>query len=140
MSSKEDLIEALRRFEEKTEKEALDKKAKADEFKKLIGDKMKEISSWVPEGNGVQTLMGPSVNLGGLILTSLQINVLEREVLISPNVLDDQYSIKIEGLFDGVQYFQYSDQEWTAQDDFLNESTKLTPEFLYQQLIQLVPK
>ena len=140
MSSKEDLAQAMQRFEEKTKKAALDQKAKADEFKSLISDKMKEISGWVPEVNGIQKMMGPSVNLGGMTITSLQVKVLENEVLISPHFVDGQYSIKVEGLYDGVQYFQYSDQDWTANDHFLDESTKLTPEFFYQHMIKLVPK
>lgn len=140
MSSKEDLIEALRKFEQKIEKETLDKKARADEFKVLISEKMDEIRSLLPEVNGVMKAMGPSVGLGGMSITSLKIKFLEKEVLISPHVVDDEYSIKIEGLFDGVQYFQYSDQEWIAKDDFLNDKIKLTPEVFYQQLIKLIPR
>lgn len=140
MSSKEDLIQALQRFEEKTRSAEIDKEAKAVEFKSLIGNKMLEIRNWVPKVSGIQALMGPSVSLGGLSLTSLDVTVLGKKVSISPNVLDEQYSIKIDGLFDGVQYFHYINNEWVAQDDFLDVTIKLTPETFYDQLITLIPK
>lgn len=140
MSSKEDLIQALQRFEEKTRSEEIDKEAKAVEFKSLIGNKMLEIRNWVPKVSGIQALMGPSVSLGGLSLTSLNVTVLGKKVSISPNVLDEQYSIKIDGLFDGVQYFHYINNEWVAKDDFLDVTIKLTPETFYDQLIALIPK
>ncbi|WP_447795984.1 hypothetical protein [Pseudomonas moraviensis] len=111
MSSKGDLIEALRHFKEKSRSAELAKEANAVETKSLIPHKMIEIRNWVPKASGIQALTGPSVNLGGLTLTSLDITVLGKKVSISPHVIYEQYSIIIGGLFDGVQYFHYIHKE-----------------------------
>lgn len=140
MSSKEDLIAALERFKKSKEKEELDRKARADEFKRLIGDKMSEIRNWIPETPGIQVEMGPMVTLGNMFQSSLKVKILESEILISPDRRDDKYSIKIEGLFNGVEHFIYDENEWISEDLFTETITKLTPELFYERLIKLIPR
>ena len=140
MASKEDLIVALQDFKKKKEKEELEQKARAEGFKRSIGEKLSEIRNWLPEAAEIQVGMGPMATLDNMFQSSIKVKFLESEFLISPDASNDGYSIKIEGLFDRVEHFKYCNDEWISEDPFTETVTKLTADIFYEQLIRLIPR